>query len=62
MKSAAAVQQSACAPAHLKSRLPAPQAAPVFRTPLGAAVHAFFFDPAARRGPGVPVHELFLPR
>ena len=35
--------------------------APTFKSPLGHAVHAFFFDPAAR-GPGVPVSELFLPR
>ncbi|KAL4420939.1 hypothetical protein ABPG77_001422 [Micractinium sp. CCAP 211/92] len=32
-----------------------------FHTPLGRAVHAFFFDPK-QRGPGVPVAELFLPR
>ncbi|KAL4452787.1 hypothetical protein ABPG75_008449 [Micractinium tetrahymenae] len=32
-----------------------------FHTPLGRAVHAFFFDPK-QRGPGVPVTELFLPR
>lgn len=46
-------------------RAPLPPASCVqpltFHTPLGRAVHAFFFDPK-QRGPGVPVAELFLPR
>ncbi|EFN50558.1 hypothetical protein CHLNCDRAFT_136594, partial [Chlorella variabilis] len=38
-----------------------PEAPATFATPLGRAVHAFFFDPS-QRGAGMPVAELFLPR
>lgn len=38
-----------------------PRSQSTFTTPLGRAVHGFFFD-AKQRGAGVPVHELFLPK